>query len=292
VKRAARYGVLIVLLLVAAAAAMLVYLPLPNELPDRVMSYLEERKNETRPLVLKRAGAWRSLQPGLELRRAKFNRKDRLLSSFNLIALRVDPEKWRLRMIHAPAKDLPQTDIETLAQSTGAAALINASYFEPDFKVMGLLVCDGERLSPMRKEGNIHHGVFYLHDNRAFLVHRSNFNAQPVEQAFQAGPWLVSDGEAQSRFRNANVVTRRTAVGVDKKGRVILAATDALLGGISLPELADYLARPEGEGGFELWRAINCDGGTSTQMLLRHPRESLTIRSTVRVPAYLGVFAP
>lgn len=291
-KRAARYGVLIVLLLVAAGGAALVYLPLPNELPDRVMSYLEERKNETRPLVRKRAGVWTNLQPGLELRRVKFNRKDRLLSSFNLIALRVDPEKLRLRMIHAPAKDQPQTDIETLAQSTGALALVNASYFEPDFKVMGLLVCDGEKLSPIRKEGNIHHGVFYLRESRAFLVHRSNFNGQQVEQAFQAGPWLVSDGEAQSRFRNANVVTRRTAVGVDKKGRVILAATDALLGGISLPELADYLARPESEGGFELWRAINCDGGTSTQMLLRHPRESLTIRSTVRVPAYLGVFAP
>jgi len=291
VKRAVRYGVMIVLLLVATGTAMFVYLPHPNDVPDRVMSYLEERKNETRPLVLKSAGDWITLQPGLELRRARFNRKDRLLSRFNLIALRVDPEKMRLRMIHVPAKQLPQTDIETLAQSTGAIALINASYFEPDFKVMGLLVCDEQRISPMRKEGNIHHGVFYLHDNRAFLEHRTNFSEPKVEQAFQACPWLISDGEAQHRFRNANIGTRRSAVGVDKKGRVILAATDALLGGLSLPELAGFLAKPESEGGFALWRAINCDGGTSTQMLLNHPRESLTIRSTMRVPAYLGVFA-
>jgi hypothetical protein len=71
----------------------------------------------------------------------------------------------------------------------------------------------------------------------------------------------------------------------------LLAATDAVLGGLSLPELAAFFAASEPKG-LAAWRAINCDGGTSTQLLLEHKKRSLRIRSTVHVPVYIGVYPP
>ncbi len=280
----------IVLLVIFLSVVASIELGVRQRVTDRVYAYLESRKQEAAPLVFAGRGEWRELQPGLDLRELTFRRKGRWWSGFSLELLRVDPQRWALRMVVVPPDDLPAIDLDALAVQTGAVALLNANYFEPDFKVMGLVIEDSKLIFPLRKEGNIHHGVWYLKGGESFLVHRTNFIAEGVEQAFQAGPWLVTDGEAETHFRNAPLVARRSAVAVDRKGRVLLIASDALLGGLSLPELAALLAMPESKGGVEVWRAINCDGGTSTQMLLRHPQASVRIRSTIHVPVYLGVF--
>lgn len=280
----------------AAVAAVLIVTPLvwvffnPEWVETQVTKYVAERRQETHELRLKDPGAWRTLADGLELRWLDFGRQGRWLAGFHLVALRVDPLLWDLRMLQVPPEELPAVDMEILAEQNRAVALINASFFDPEMKVMGLLIIDGQTVSPLRPEGSIHHGVFFLRDRRAYLVHRTSVDLAGVSQAFQAGPWLVTDGEAQSHFRNAQVVSRRTAISVDRRGRVILSATDDLLGGLSLPELAKVLADPEPRG-LGVWRAINCDGGTSTQMVLNYPDASFAIRSTVNVPIYLGVFA-
>jgi uncharacterized protein YigE (DUF2233 family) len=257
----------------------------------RLVDYLDDQQQETRPLKLVDAGKWRALEPGLDVRTAIFRRQGRWLSSFRLIALRVDPARLRLHVVEVPAEELPEASIETVAARSGALALLNASYFEPEMKVMGLLIADGQQLSPLRKEGSIHHGVFLLRDGQAFLLHRTSVDLEGVTEAFQAGPWLVTDGQPEARFRNADLVSRRSAIGVDRSGRVLLAATDAVLGGLSLPELAAFFAASEPKG-LAAWRAINCDGGTSTQLLLEHKKRSLRIRSTVHVPVYIGVYPP
>jgi len=281
---------IVALVVLSAATAAVIGFEVPRRITDRVYTYLESRKMETAPLVFVRVGTWLNLQPGLDLRELEFKRKNRWFSKFSLEVLRVDPQQLALRMVVVSPDDLPGADIDSLAARTGAIALLNTNYFEPDFKVMGLVIADGKPIYPLRKEGNIHHGVWFLKGREAFLLNRANFSPDGVDQAFQAGPWLVTDGEAETRFRNAQIVARRSAVAVDRKGRVLLIATDALLGGLALPELAWLLAYPEEKGGVGAWRAINCDGGTSTQMILRHPRAAIRIRSTLHVPIFLGVF--
>lgn len=281
-----------VLFLLLAAVVLFFALQIHRRIPDLLFQYVDERQHDSRPLKLTDAGEWETLEEGLELREISFRRAGRILSGFKLIALRIDPQHLNLRMIHIPADKLAAVDMETLAGQTGALALMNTSYFEPEYKVMGLLIVNGEQLSPLRKGGSLHHGVWLLREKHAFLLHRTNIDLQGVEQAFQAGPWLVTDGEIQHRASKTALVTRRSAIAVDKRGRVLMMATDTLLGGFSLAELSQWLARPEDEGGLDAWRAINCDGGTSTQLLLNHPREHRVIRSNTHVPVYLGVFRP
>jgi Phosphodiester glycosidase len=279
---------MLVLVLVTAALCLMAR---PQWLVAIATQYVEDRRQETRVLEVTDPGEWRTLQAGLEYRRMSLKRKGGWFSSFHLVALRADPVLLSLRIVDIPAVQLPVQDMVTVAQQTGALALMNASYFEPDLKVMGLLVSGGKKLSPLRTGGRIHHGVFLLHRKRAYLKHRTNIDLTDIDEAFQAGPWLVTDGKPQTQFRNADIVTRRSALGVDTKGRVTMAATDSLLGGLSLPEVGRLMGTPEPEG-FGCWRAINCDGGTSTQMLLRAPAKRFTIRSSVHVPVYVGVFLP
>jgi hypothetical protein len=287
-RRRLRLAVGLALLVGAPLAAYFTLQTYPQWAAGLLLRYVDDRQRETRALKLADAGRWRTLQDGLEARRLTFKRRGSLLSGFRLFALRVDPAKLKLRMVYLPPERLAEVDLEAVAAQTDAIALLNANYFEPDAKVMGLLIADGQTVSPLRREGELHHAVFFIRDGRAALEPRAGDFA-PASQAFQAGPWLVMDGKAQGRFRNADVVSRRSAVGVDRQGRVTLAATDAVLGGLSLLELADALAAPEKKG-LQLWRAMNCDGGSSTQMLLRRPKESFTIRATSPAPAYLGVF--
>lgn len=289
--RKKKTAIIILALAMTGIGAGIYYIfDVPQLIPNLVNQYVEERKHDSNPLVVKRVGVWEPVDDGLDVRQTIFDREGRWFSRFRMLVLRVDARKKDLRVVYIQPNDPPQTDIQAVAREVGAVALMNASYFEPDFKVMGLVVSGGRTFNRLRREGNIHHGVWLIKGNEVFLLHRSNVSLSGIRQAFQAGPWLVTDGEAQTRFRNADQVTRRSAIGVDRKGRVLMIATDALLGGLSLPELADMLARPEEDGGLNVWRAFNCDGGTSTQMLLRHDNLSLTIHSGVHVPVYLGVF--
>jgi len=285
--RQVRWLSIAVLVLIGAPVVLLV--TKPRWLVSYATQYVESQRRESRPLVVVRGGEWRGVADGLELRKLRARRKGDWFSGFNVMALRVDPARVSLRVLKMGSQSLPVMDMVTLAEQTGALGLMNASYFEPDMKVMGLLINDGEPLSPLRKGGSIHHGVFLLRGARPFLLHRTDAELAGVDQAFQAGPWLVTDGKAHGSFRNAGVVTRRSALGLDRNDRVMLVATDVWLGGLSLPELAQLMAAPEPDG-FGAWRAINCDGGTSTQMLLRHTRRNFTIRSSVHVPVYIGVF--
>ncbi|MDP8222320.1 MAG: phosphodiester glycosidase family protein [Candidatus Lernaella stagnicola] len=261
----------------------------PQWLVGLVTQYVEERRQDNRPLVNSEVGKWKELEPGLDYRRVRLRRQGGLFTGFHLAMVRVNPALLDIRIVFVPSEKLPLENMSAVAQRTGAVALMNASYFEADMKVMGLLVSGGKVLSPLRQGGRVHHGVFFVRGRKAYLKHRSNVNPAAMDEAFQAGPWLVTDGKPRLRFRNADVVTRRSVLGVDAKGRVVFAATDAILGGLTLPELAGLLGGPEPEG-LEMWRVINCDGGTSTQMMLRHRRKSLTIRSSIHVPVYLGVF--
>jgi hypothetical protein len=249
---------------------------------------MDERQIEKRPLRLVDPGAWRPLQPGLDLRWLTFTRQGRWLSAIRIAALRVDAAALALRVIELPPEQVGAQDIEKVARSTGALALMNASYFDPELKALGLLIVDGRQTSPLRREGSLHHGVFLVRGAQALLQQREEANPEGATQGFQAGPWLVADGAPQSHFRNPDSVSRRSAIGLDRQGRVVFAVADALAGGLSLPELAQWLAAPEPKG-LSLWRAINCDGGASTQMVLRAGRASFVIRGSVHVPVYLAV---
>jgi uncharacterized protein YigE (DUF2233 family) len=78
--------------------------------------------------------------------------------------------------------------------------------------------------------------------------------------------------------------SRRTIVGQDRAGRIILITTNSLIG-MRLADLGAYLASTD----LDLLNALNLDGGGSTMMVIKTGAPQL-VPSFDPVPAVLAVY--
>src|SRR5262245_23966030 len=93
---------------------------------------------------------------------------------------------------------------------------------------------------------------------------RLSHSARPglVQAAVQVGPLVVDPGGKNGIVRNDLDRQRRSAICLLPDGLTVIVLVD---GGLSLHELGEVLASPEVDGGFGCDRALNLDGGPSTQ---------------------------
>ena len=71
------------------------------------------------------------------------------------------------------------------------------------------------------------------------------------------------------RYREYLRATRRTVVGLDVQGRLVVLVSENETRGISWCELQEYLVLPESKGGLGIRDAMNLDGGSSSQLWVR-----------------------
>jgi uncharacterized protein YigE (DUF2233 family) len=84
-------------------------------------------------------------------------------------------------------------------------------------------------------------------------------------------------------------LARRSLIGIDKDGRVIIAVTDAVIGGLSFAEVQELFSNPK-------WRLetpdlLNLDGGGSAQLYLKAGKFEEWVPGTAEVPVAIGFFA-
>jgi uncharacterized protein YigE (DUF2233 family) len=196
--------------------------------------------------------------------------------------LRLDLHRHELRVVLAAdlGKKLATAE-EFRVQQKGLAA-INAGYFDPEYRPLGLLVSGGRELAHLRL---VDHGVFAIAGGRAQLDHARTFHAPPdLEFAIECGPRLLVAGE-RPRFRRADLA-RRVAIGHDSLGRVVLAVTEGVMG---VEEFARVLALSEPVGGPGLRDALNLDGGSSAMLAAPLASGSVQVTTAVEVPVGLVV---
>jgi uncharacterized protein YigE (DUF2233 family) len=78
-------------------------------------------------------------------------------------------------------------------------------------------------------------------------------------------------------------------VGIDKVGRVIVAVTDAVLGGLSFAELQELFTTPKLQ--LDAPDLLNLDGGGSAQLYLKAGKFEEWVVGTTEVPVAIGFFA-
>jgi hypothetical protein len=199
-----------------------------------------------------------------------------------LVVLRIDPAYYTFRAHYRPgdALNLDQWR-ETLPD---AAVIINANFFSPAEIIQGLLVSDGISYGQTFTD----RGGMFLVLNGAPRV-RSNllepYWGEPLEQAVQGFPMLVTNGQTAEIRDASNRTSRRTAVGQDSQGRIILMATPLL--GLGLLDLSAYLPTTD----LGLVYAFNLDGGGSTMLSIRAPgHRDYTLPAFDAVPAVLAAY--
>lgn len=223
------------------------------------------------------ADGWQALATGLDFR--TYTPNDDTLAQ--LAAVRIDPAQYTFRAHYQSGQ--PLTLSQWREALPDAEIIVNANFFTPDYTVLGLLVSDGQVYGqPYRNRG----GAFIVQPDGAVRV-RSNqiepYRGEPLQQAVQAFPMLVMNG--QQAYHNANDTrrSRRTIIAQDTQGRIILMATPGF--GLGLYQLSAFL--PTTNSQFS--NAFNLDGGGSTMMFIG--ANDYRLSSFDPVPTVLAVYA-
>ena len=235
-------------------------------------------------------GAWavpsfEVVAPGVEVRQVTLTQPRRLV----MTQLRCDPKLVRFSLLLASDRQgkTKVSRAEEMASRFGQLAVINCSYFDEADDVLGYHERLGHVLEPARAQGGVFGGFFYWDGSRAGLKSRDESLPKGVPVLFQAGPRLVWDGSAIAGLETTDRAAR-SGVAIDRQGRVILFALP-VTSQVTLAELPALLSSSVEKGGVGAWRALNFDGGSSTQFVLRGKKRPTTLPGLAPVPAFLGV---
>ena len=145
--------------------------------------------------------------------------------------------------------------------TTGGVAGSNGGYFHKDFRPLGLAVSQGKTIHPFER-ARLLSGVLAVRRGRMELVRSGKFKpGADVQEALQAGPWLVERGAPVAGLDDTRPA-RRTIVANDEKGHWVLV----VLSPVTLAEASRLLCLKGMIGPPTIANALNLDGGSSTAL--------------------------
>jgi uncharacterized protein YigE (DUF2233 family) len=229
-----------------------------------------------------------TVAPGVEYRQVRWEKPRPLV----MAQLRCDPKKVRFALLLASDRKgkSPVARAEEMRTDMKQLAVINCSYFDQRQRILGYHERMGQILQNQVAEDGVFGGFFYWDGRRAGLKSRREARPQGVPVLFQAGPRLVWEGRPIEGLETV-ALAARSGVSVDKQGRVSLFVL-GLTSMTTLAELPDLLRAPVDRGGLASWRALNFDGGSSTQFSLASSKRTVNVPGLSPVPAFLGVSVP
>jgi uncharacterized protein YigE (DUF2233 family) len=233
-------------------------------------------------------GGWRIIQKGIEFRKIVLQRSEPSYP-IELKLVRFDPRVIAPRILYGRDFQLNGASSKIFAEKSGAIAAINANYFDEKGRPLAYLKTAEKEINRGVSKHALYTGVFGLRNGSPFVTHRDEFNPSPASEALQSGPLLLHRGEPVEVMRGLSRYARRAVVGIDKDGRLIVAVTDAVLGGLSFAELQELFANPKAQ--LDTPDLLSLDGGGSAQLYLKAGKFEEWVVGTTEVPVAIGFFA-
>lgn len=196
-----------------------------------------------------------------------------------MVVMRLDPNQVIFRVHYQPNTPLTLDQWRTALPT--AQVIVNANFFTPEHTITGMLVSDGQFYGTSFTDRG---GMFSIQNGLPVIQQLPvlPYDGRALEQAIQAFPMLVTGGSAAYNRPNDTRGSRRTAVGMDTSGRVLLFSTPGI--GLGLHDLSQYLASTD----LGISEAFNLDGGGSTMLYLAPT--NYAISSFDPVPAVLAIY--
>jgi hypothetical protein len=198
-----------------------------------------------------------------------------------LVTLRIDANRFVFRVHYRPGA--PLSTSEWQSNLPGAAAFVNANFFDPQHNALGLVVADavafGQAYTDRGALLQVQGGLV-----RVRPIVQEPYVGEALDQAIQGFPLLVSNGAQVSTRFQTDRATRRTVAAQDAQGRILLLATPLL--GLSLSDLARYLVSTD----LQIVHAVNLDGGRSTMMHIGIGTQPYMLTSFDPVPTVLAIY--
>jgi exopolysaccharide biosynthesis protein len=159
----------------------------------------------------------------------------------------------------ATASEFRKETGSTLAVNGGFFAIDRASRLTPT----GLVVSEGKMISSPSDPRRGGSGVVFNRGGVVGIDFISLFTSDGISAAVQVGPLVVDPG-GKNGIR-ANDFDRQDRSAICLSGQTDFKIV-VVVGGVSLFELGGILSAAEANGGFGCERALNLDGGPSTQV--------------------------
>lgn len=249
--------------------------PTPLGTGDAATAVTTNPTPSLQPTATPNPASWQRLEPGLEKRVLIITDVSGQVVE-RLKVVRIDQELYRFEVAYSPGEP---NAIQTWLDELEATAVINGSFFTPEFIATGLTIVDGQ---PSGQSYGEFAGMVVIVDGWLEirdLAQRPYDPNEPIEYAIQTFPILVSDG-AQAYFEGGEA-DRRSMIGVDGDGRVLLIQSS--LGGLSLAQMGQWLA----ESDLNLEIALNLDGGTSAALAIAGEEDNFGL---LPIPNVIAVF--
>jgi uncharacterized protein YigE (DUF2233 family) len=233
-------------------------------------------------------GSWKTVQKGIDFRTVGLERSEPS-QIIELKLLRFD-SRWIVpRVLHSSQFQLKGATVKSFAEKTGALAAINANYFDEKGRPLAYLKTIEKEINPAVSKHSLYTGVFGVRDSVPFVTHRDSFQPAQVSEGLQTGPLLLNHSAFVEFTSGPGRYARRSVIGVDREGRLIIGVTDAVLGGLSFAELQELFTGTKWQ--LDTPDLLNLDGGGSAQLYVKAGKFEEWVAGTAEVPVAIGFFS-
>ena len=251
-------------------------------------SQVQQKLKVGTTLTVTDSGSWKAVQKGVEFRQIGLERSEPS-HTIDLKLLRFDSHWVIPRVLNSTQFQLKGANAKIFAEKTGAIAAINASYFDEKGRPLAYLKTAEKEINPAVSKHALYTGIFGMRDSAPFVVHRDNFQPEQTSEALQSGPLLLNRSASIEVMNGLGRYARRSVIGIDKAGKVIIGVTDAILGGLKFNELQELFTGTKWQ--LETPDLLNLDGGGSAQLYVKAGKFEEWVSGTSEVPVAIGFFA-
>jgi len=232
-------------------------------------------------------GAWRLIGKGVERRTIALIRSEPNYT-LELKLMRFDAKTIGARILSSGDFQAKSATARSFVEKSGAIAAINANYFDERGRPLAYLKTTDKEINGTVSKHPLYTGVFAIIDGQPTVLRPDDFSPAQASEALQSGPLLLSRGAPVETLRSLGRYARRTVLGIDKGGRIVIAVTDAVLGGLSLVELQELFSNAKWQ--IDTLELLNLDGGGSAQLYFKSGRVEESVPGTSEVPVAIGFF--
>lgn len=191
----------------------------------------------------------------------------------NLLVVQIDPNKYRFEIQENTSKE-DRKNIKEIKEIYQADLALNGSFYDENFKPLGLLISNQKLLFPPFKS-ELMNGVFLItKNNNPQLLTYDNFIEQQerlkqnINFAIQAGPILINQNQEIVTDPNNTKKASRTAIGIDKNNNIIIIILHNSIFNqnnfLTLHEFSNLIKNNKELQDLGIHSVINLDGGKST----------------------------
>lgn len=254
----------------------------------QVFSQAPKKANLGANLAVTDAGTWKPIGRGMEFRKVVMQRIDPVYA-MELKLLRLDSQLIVPRVLYAAQFQLKSANAKTFAEKTGALAAINANYFDERGRPLAYLKTAEKEINRAVSKHGLYTGVFGLGQSGPFVTHRDEFQPAQAGEALQSGPLLLHRSAAVEVLSGLGRYARRSLIAIDKQDRILIGASDGVIGGLGFAELQELFAQPKWQ--MEAIELLNLDGGGSSQLYIKSGNFEEWLPGTSEVPVAIGFFS-